>query len=47
MNDINSETHSCTHSFASFAIFAVGGTAPFMIRETLAIWREGEGVDRG
>ena len=47
MNEINSETHSCTHSFASFAIFEVGGTAPFMIRETLAIWRESEGVCRG
>lgn len=30
--------YSCTHSFASFAIFAVDGTEDFMIRETLAIW---------
>lgn len=35
--EINSETHSCTHSFASLAIFALPGRAFFMIRPTLAI----------
>src|ERR1700761_5537666 len=34
MKDINSETHSCMHSFASFAIFAFSGKAIFMIRAT-------------
>jgi len=34
MNEMNSETHSCMHSFASFAIFAFSGKAPFMIRAT-------------
>lgn len=38
MKEMNSDTHSCTHSFASFAILAVGGTEAFIIRETLAIW---------
>src|SRR6187402_2906555 len=34
MNEINSLTHSCMHSFASFAIFAFSGRAVFMIRAT-------------
>lgn len=34
MNDINSLTHSCMHSFASFAILAFSGRAVFMIRAT-------------
>jgi hypothetical protein len=38
MKLINSDTHSCTHSLASFAILAVGGTAFFMMRETFAIY---------
>jgi len=37
---MNSETHSWTHSFASLAIFAVGGTEDFMILATLAIYPE-------
>jgi hypothetical protein len=41
MKLMNSDTHSCTHSLASFAIFAVGGTAFFMIRETFAICKFG------
>src|SRR5260370_1348676 len=43
MKLINSDTHSCTHSLASFAILAVGGTAFFMIRETFAIFFGGGG----
>lgn len=39
MNAINSETHSCTHSFASFDTFAVGGIDRFMIRLIFAIGR--------
>ena len=40
---MNSETHSCTHSLASFAILAVEGTEAFIILETFAIcvWRVG------
>ena len=34
MNDINSLTHSCMHSFASFAIFAFSGRAVFIILAT-------------
>jgi len=34
MNEINSDTHSCMHSLASFAIFAFSGRADFMIRAT-------------
>jgi hypothetical protein len=34
MNEINSETHSCMHSFASFAIFAFSGNADFIILAT-------------
>lgn len=34
MNEINSLTHSCIHSFASFAIFALSGRADFIIRAT-------------
>lgn len=34
MNDINSLTHSCMHSLASFAILAFSGRAVFMIRAT-------------
>ena len=34
MNEINSLTHSCMHSFASFAIFAFSGRAVFMMRAT-------------
>lgn len=37
-NEMNSDTHSCTHSFASFAILALSGRAAFMIRPTLAIY---------
>ena len=36
MNDMNSLTHSCIHSFASFAIFALSGNAVFIIRATVA-----------
>jgi hypothetical protein len=32
MNEMNSDTHSCTVSFASFAIFALCGSAFFIIR---------------
>jgi len=34
MNEMNSLTHSCMHSFASFAIFALSGNAIFIIRAT-------------
>ena len=34
MKEMNSLTHSCMHSFASFAIFAFSGSAVFMIRAT-------------
>lgn len=34
MNEMNSLTHSCMHSLASFAIFAFSGRAVFMIRAT-------------
>jgi hypothetical protein len=34
MNEMNSLTHSCMHSFASFAILALSGSAIFMIRAT-------------
>ena len=40
MKLINSETHSWTHSLASFETFAVVGKLDFMIRETFAIWRQ-------
>lgn len=36
MKDMNSLTHSCMHSFASLAIFALSGSAVFMIRATVA-----------
>lgn len=36
MNEMNSLTHSCMHSLASFAIFALSGNAVFMIRATVA-----------
>lgn len=39
MNEINSLTHSCIHSFASFAILAFSGNAVFMIRATGAKFR--------
>lgn len=39
MNAINSDTHSCTHSFASFDTFAVGGMDRFIIRLIFAIGR--------
>ncbi len=34
MNEMNSLTHSCMHSFASLAILALSGRALFMIRAT-------------
>jgi len=34
MKEMNSLTHSCMHSFASFAILALSGRAIFMIRAT-------------
>ena len=34
INEINSLTHSCMHSFASFAILALSGRAFFIIRAT-------------
>jgi hypothetical protein len=34
MNEMNSLTHSCIHSLASFAIFALSGNAVFIIRAT-------------
>src|SRR5437764_10491758 len=34
MNEINSLTHSCMHSFASLAILAFSGNAVFMMRAT-------------
>lgn len=34
MNEMNSLTHSCMHSFASLAIFALSGNAIFIIRAT-------------
>ena len=39
MKLINSETHSCTISLASFAIFALSGSAFFIIRLIFAIGR--------
>jgi len=39
MNEINSLTHSCMHSFASLAIFAFSGRAVFIIRATGAKFR--------
>ena len=37
MNEMNSETHSCTVSLESFAIFALSGRVFFMIRAMFAI----------
>lgn len=34
MNEMNSLTHSCMHSFASFAILAFSGSAVFIILAT-------------
>ena len=34
MKEMNSLTHSCMHSFASFAILAFSGNAVFMMRAT-------------
>jgi hypothetical protein len=34
MNEMNSLTHSCMHSFASLAILAFSGRAVFMMRAT-------------
>jgi hypothetical protein len=34
MKEMNSLTHSCMHSFASFAILAFSGNAIFIIRAT-------------
>ena len=34
INEMNSLTHSCMHSLASFAIFAFSGRANFMMRAT-------------
>lgn len=34
MNEMNSLTHSCMHSLASFAILAFSGSAVFMMRAT-------------
>jgi hypothetical protein len=34
MKEMNSLTHSCMHSLASFAIFAFSGRAVFMMRAT-------------
>jgi hypothetical protein len=34
INEMNSLTHSCMHSLASFAILALSGSAPFIIRAT-------------
>ena len=34
MKEMNSLTHSCMHSFASFAILAFSGSAVFIIRAT-------------
>lgn len=34
MKEMNSLTHSCMHSFASFAILALSGSAIFMMRAT-------------
>ena len=39
MNEMNSLTHSCMHSLASFAIFAFSGNAVFMMRATGAKFR--------
>ena len=39
MNEMNSLTHSCMHSFASFAILAFSGNADFIIRATGAKFR--------
>ena len=40
MKLMNSDTHSCTVSFASFEIFAFGGRDFFIIRLTFAIGRK-------
>jgi hypothetical protein len=34
IKDMNSDTHSCMHSFASLAILAFSGSADFMILAT-------------
>jgi hypothetical protein len=34
MNEMNSDTHSCMHSLASFAILAFSGNADFIILAT-------------
>lgn len=34
MNEMNSLTHSCMHSLASLAIFALSGNANFIMRAT-------------
>lgn len=39
INEMNSLTHSCMHSLASFAILAFSGNAVFMIRATGAKFR--------
>jgi len=39
MNEMNSLTHSCIHSFASLAILAFSGRAVFIIRATGAAFR--------
>ena len=50
MKEMYSLTHSCMHSFASFAIFALSGRACFKIRATGAKFRmlasNCAGVDR-
>lgn len=38
MKLMNSDTHSCTHSFASLLTLADPGSAFFMIRATFAIY---------
>jgi hypothetical protein len=45
MKDMNSETHSCMHSFASLAILAFSGKADFMILATGAKFCMLAGVD--
>ena len=45
MKLMNSDTHSCTHSFASLDILAVAGTDDFMIRETFAIYARESSVE--
>lgn len=44
MKEMNSDTHSWTHSFASLLTFALLGKEDFMIRATFAIYPDPTGT---